>query len=70
MLILFPLVKEEEVQVKKKTTLSIGSLLAIIILALVSIGMVGFNIITKNQLSDKRKNLPIWSILLIKKLIR
>ncbi|HOV17779.1 MAG TPA: hypothetical protein PK145_02065, partial [Candidatus Dojkabacteria bacterium] len=38
--------KEEEIQVKKKTTLSIGSLLAIIILALVSIGIVGFNIIT------------------------
>ena len=49
--------KEEEVQVKKKTTLSIGSLLAIIILALVSIGIVGFNIITKNQLSDKKKEL-------------
>ena len=49
--------KEEEIQVKKKTTLSIGSLLAIIILALVSIGIVGFNIITKNQLSDKKKEL-------------
>lgn len=49
--------KEEEIQVKKKTTLSVGSLLAIIILALVSIGIVGFNIITKNQLSDKKKEL-------------
>ncbi len=49
--------REEEIQVKKKTTLSIGSLLAIIILALVSIGIVGFNIITKNQLSDKKKEL-------------
>ena len=49
--------KEEEIQVKKKTTLSIGSLLAIIILALVSIGIVGFNIITKNQLSDKKEEL-------------
>ena len=49
--------KEEEIQVKKKTTLSVGSLLAIIILALVSIGIVGFNIITKNQLSDKKEEL-------------
>ena len=49
--------REEEIQVKKKTTLSVGSLLAIIILALVSIGIVGFNIITKNQLSDKKKEL-------------
>ena len=51
------LTKEEVIQVKTKNTLSIGSLLAIIILALVSIAIVGFNIITKSQLEAKQEDL-------------
>ncbi len=51
------LTKEEEFHVKTKNTLSIGSLLAIIVLVLVSICIVAFNIITKNQLTAKQKEL-------------
>lgn len=51
------LTKEEEFHVKTKNTLSIGSLLAIIVLVLVSICVVAFNIITKNQLTAKQKEL-------------
>ncbi len=53
------LTKEEEVKVKTKNKLSIGSLLSIIIFVLVSIAIVAFNIVTKNQLTVKQKELRV-----------
>ena len=51
------LTKEEKIHVKKKNTLNIGSLLSIIVLAMITIGIVSFNIITKTQLNSRKSAL-------------
>jgi len=51
------LTKEQKSHVKKKNTLNIGFILSIIVLATVSIGIVGFNIISKTQLTAKQNAL-------------
>lgn len=51
------LTKEQKTQVKKKNTLNIGSILSIIVFVTISIGIVGFNIVTKSQLSSKQNSL-------------
>jgi hypothetical protein len=43
------LTKEEKVKIKKKNTLNIGSILSLIFLAVIALGIVGFNITAKTQ---------------------
>ncbi len=51
------LTKEQKSHVKRKNTLNIGFILSIIVLATVSLGIVGFNIISKTQLTAKQNAL-------------
>lgn len=51
------LTQEEKVKIKKKNTFNIGSVLSIIFLAVVAIGIVGFNILSKAQLNSKKSTL-------------
>ncbi len=46
--------KEEKVHVKKKNTLNIGSVLSLIFLAVIALGIVGFNITAKTQLNRRK----------------
>lgn len=46
--------KEEKVHIKKKNTLNIGSVLSLIFLAVIALGIVGFNITAKTQLNRRK----------------
>ncbi|MFA5622946.1 MAG: hypothetical protein WC981_01830 [Candidatus Dojkabacteria bacterium] len=53
---LLPSMSDEEKSVQKaKSTISIGSVLSLIILVVISLGVVGFNIITKQILNSRKE---------------
>jgi hypothetical protein len=49
--------KEEIVKEKKKFSLSVGSMVSLLVLVLLSLGVVLFNIISKNQLNQAKEKL-------------
>lgn len=49
--------KEEKVVAKTKSTVNLGSVVSLIVLVLIILGVVGFNIVSKQMLNGKKKEL-------------